>query len=272
MNKIIILSFFAAFVCQHSSAQSRQLRSDEITYFTALHAAIHISLPHTYKDWTKTNDDEDDWDITTQGCMDSHHPDAECKGRTSASLGKTDPYSLASKVSFAMSSEESNKLSTSSFAGIKDYTSADQIATALKTTAATKLEITVVTNIDGGSFSIVYCPKDPLQSIKLSVPTTLAIKGIRSVRCPIIASGQPDTHANYYDGAIIFLGKPVVSKSPEDRSDGTKEMNYKIGFDHTKIGKPITQNIVVTIKGDSADIDAAIALIDWNKLYSMINK
>ena len=85
-------------------------------------------------------------------------------------------------------------------------------------------------------------------------------------------SGRVSMSGNYYDNAIIFLGKPVIAKKTETTSDGLTDTRYSLGFDRGKIGKLIVQNIAIAIKGDAADIDEAIKLIDWQKLYDLIDK
>ena len=251
----------------------RKLRPDEVAFYTTVHKALYAAMPHSYKDWTVTNDDKPDMDVNNFWCQAPEGEDpTNCRGKTFVSVGTTEPYALASSVAFAMSSDAGGAGMVAAFKGITDYKDAGQIAKAMKGMANTKLSIQIVANMDGGDFDLIYCGKTPPQTLKLPVPSTLALKGIRSIQCPIMADGAPDMHANYYDEAVIFLGKPVVSKTPDSWSDGLSGMRYKIAFDRSKIGKLVVQNYAITIKGDTADIDAAVALIDWQKLYALISK
>lgn len=273
MKRLILLTLALAAAFAPAKAQMRKLRLEEIAFYTTVHKALYAAMPHTYKDWTVVNDEKPEMDVANFWCQAPEGADpANCRGKTFISTGTTEPYGLVSRVEFAMSQTETGQLMVAAFKGITDYKDAAQIAKAMKGTANAKLAIQIVVNIDGGDFDLIYCGRTPPQNIKLPVPAAHALKGIRSPECPIMSEGAADMHANYYDEALIFLGKPVAGKTPDNWSDGLSGMRYKIGFDHAKIGKTVVQNVAITIKGDAADIDAAIALIDWQKLYALINK
>lgn len=273
MKKLFLVAVIAcASQCVRAQTGMRKLTPAEVAYYTQLYRTLYTSMPHTYKNWKVTNDDAAAFDINNYWCQDRNAPDNDCRGRTLSAVGTKDPYTLVNESAFAMTGEESGPLMAAAIQRITDFTNAAQIAAALKATANAKLSIQIVANIDGGDFALTYCSKTPPATIKLPVPATLALKGIRAAACPLMSSGAADMHADYYDAALIFLGKPVAEKTPEDRDDGLSGAHYKIGFDRAAIGKPVTQNIVVTIRGDSADIDAAIALIDWKQLYALIGK
>jgi hypothetical protein len=89
-----------------------------------------------------------------------------------------------------------------------------------------------------------------------------------------MTDGRPDTSPGdgYYDDALIFIGKPVSGQWYDDRHDGQVRTKYSIAFDKTKTGVPVTQNIVIQLKGDAADISTAIREIDWKALYALIGK
>jgi len=84
--------------------------------------------------------------------------------------------------------------------------------------------------------------------------------------------GTASLHGDYYDTALVYLGQPVVAKKTETTSDGITDTRYELAFDRTKISRLSVQNIAVTFKGDSADIDEAIKLINWQKLSDLIAK
>ena len=268
MKRIIIL--FAAQLCLLAGtyAQFRQLRPEEIAYLDKVHNALYTAIPHTYKDWATSPQDRK-FTAVNFWCPD---PSEGCSGTCPASLGVGDPYSLSVTEEFTMPQEQSVKLMSAAYKEIKDFNNAQQVAQALKSTNKSKLKIFIACNISAGNSEVSYCSKTPPVSIQLPVPATLALKGIRSQECPILESGRPDLKGDYYDNAVIFLGKPVASKNPDDRSDGLSGMEYTIAFDEGKTSKTLTQNIVVTFKGDAADIDEAIRLIDWNKLYALLDK
>lgn len=243
------------------------MRADEIAFYNNIHEVFYSALPHAYKSW-KVVEDGKEFDAKKFFCPLNDG----CYGTISVSIGKGDPYSLSYFIDFTMPGDESGLLMATAFSSIKDYTNADQIATALKSTAKSKISIRVFNNIDGGQFPVTYCSKTPPETIKLPVTAGLALKGVRAASCPIMSSGRPDMAGNYYDNAVVFLGKAVAKKTPDERSDGISGAVYAIGFDKSKLDKVITQNIVVTITGDAADIEAIIKLIDWQKLYNAIGK
>ncbi|MEO6849872.1 MAG: hypothetical protein ABI203_08170, partial [Mucilaginibacter sp.] len=72
--------------------------------------------------------------------------------------------------------------------------------------------------------------------------------------------------------ALVFLGKPVNYKKTVTTSDGLTADGYSMAYDSRRISRMEVQNIAVEFKGDSADIDEAIKLIDWQKLSSLIEK
>jgi len=278
MKTTIIVSVLMLAGCWTLTAQNahpgfRKMTAQEQNYLNGLRKVLYSSIPHTYKTWNSINDDGKDFNINDYWCKDPM-PGDDCKGLCPESIGVGDPYSLNCIVDYKMPGEESSKLMASSYQMIKDFQNASQIAAALKSSAASKLTIRIFANIPGGDFDLSYCGKNPPVPIQLPIPSTLALKGLRSASCPIMQEGtkQADLHGDYYDRAIIFLGKAPATKKADDWSDGLSGTRYTVGFDHAKIGKTITQNIVVTITGDSADIEAAIALIDWKALAALISK
>ena len=257
---------------QDKNSSFRMQRPEETAFLNKLHKDLFDAIPHTYKNW-KT-DKEDGFDALKYWCRDETSW-AKCSGWILKSIGKGDPYSLDWKVDFNMDESESGPLMASAISMIKDYTNGQQVAAALKSTNKTKLEIFVFANLSANSsqvFKMAYCAKTPLQKIELPVAATLAIKGFKSTGCPIMESGSVSLSANYYDSALVFLGKPATAKTTTHTSDGLTEDGYGIAFDNKKIGSLVVQNIMVQFKGDSADIDEAVKLIDWQKLSSLIEK
>ena len=176
-----------------------------------------------------------------------------------------------------MPGSQSDALKGSAMATVKDYTNVAQIAGMLKSIAKTKLSIHINANVyapNSGIFTLVYCPKTPPEAITLPVPATLTLIGIRSDQCPLMSGSRPDMSPGdgYYDDAVVFLGKPVTTKTDDNRHDGRTHTVYGIGFDKSKIGSPVVQNIEVDFKGDADDIRAVVKLIDWQKLYALIAK
>jgi len=268
---VLLLTGCLSLRAQNSHPGFRKITLQEQNYLNSLRKVLYSSIPHSYKNWISTNDDGKDFDINKYWCQNPM-PGDDCTGLCPVSIGIGDPYSLNCIVDYGMSGDESSKLMVASYQMIKDFQNAAQIAAALKSSAASKLTIRIFANIPGGDFDLSYCGKNPPVPIQLPIPSTLALKGLRSTSCPILQADtkQPDLHGDYYDRAIIFLGKAVATKTADSWSDGLSGTRYTIGFDKGKIGKTITQNIVVTITGDSADIDAAIALIDWKALAALI--
>jgi hypothetical protein len=275
MKKLILVSIIVAGLTAQSKAQERPLRQDEIVYYNKLYPALYAAVPHEYKDW-KAVGDKKEFDAIKYFCPEVY-PGNDCTGKCPVSLGKGDPYSLNYKIEFTMPGNQSGGLMASAFKSITDYNNATQIATALKSTAKSKLTINVFVNMSAGAtgaFLLSYCAKNPPEKIALPVPATLALLGIHSEGCPLMSDGRPDMSPGdgYYDGAIIFLGKPVAGQVADDRHDGQARTKYAIAFDKSKIGVPVTQNIVVQIKGDAADVNGAIKLIDWKSLYYLTEK
>lgn len=254
----------------------RRMTKNEITYFNNLHDSLYLAIPHEYKDWT-ANGDSRAFDAAKHWCEDPVDG-TDCTGIFPNNIGTTDPYSLSINQDFAMSNQESGNLMVAAMGALKDYNDPVQIATALKSTAKSKITISITNNLSiddvestSTNLGISYCPKTPPVMIELPIPAALAVKGIRSVACPILGEGkQPDMHANYYDNAFIVLGKTTIRKVEKKYDDGLMANDYDISFDNKKISKLINQNIVIKITGDSDDIDAIINLIDWKMLNSML--
>jgi len=270
--------FFACFVfCLQAQKKDikpgfRKQTPAETQFLNSLHQSLYAALPHVYKDWKTAPENSFDavkyWcDIPTQW--------HDCTADIPTSIGHGDPWALNWQVDFTMPDEQSSGLMMAAMKGVTDYTNGQQVATCLKATNKSKLGIFIYANISSGvtgAFPISYCNKTPPLTIPLPVAATLAVKGIRSVDCHIMDGGRVSMSGNYYDNAVVFLGKPVSSKTTSTGSDGLTTSRYAIGFDKTRIGKLIVQNIVVTFKGDSADIDEAIKLIDWQKLSDLIER
>lgn len=275
MKKILLVCLIINSILLSANGQERPLRQDEITYYNHLFPALYNAVPHEYLDWKAVGDSKD-FDVIKYFCP-IEYADNSCYGKCPVSLGKGDPYSLSYKIDFSMPSDQSAGLAGPAYKAITDFNNATQIAAALKSTAKSKLSIQVIVNISSGAsgaFLLSYCSKNPPEKITLPVPATLALIGKHSEECPFMSNGRPDMSPGdaYYDNAIIFLGKPVSGQTAYDRHDGQVRTRYAIAFDKSKIGVPVTQNIVVQIKGDAADIEAAIKLIDWKNLYYLIGK
>ena len=275
MKKSAALLLLFASLCCSAIAQTRKLRQDEIDFYNNLHQVLYNAVPHVYKDWKATGDAKD-FDVFKFFCP-IVYADNDCTGKTDAALGTKLPYQLSLNVDFAMSHSQSDALAGSAMRTITDYNNVAQIAATLKSIAKAKLSIHVSANVyapGSGVFTLVYCPKTPPEAITLPVPATLALIGIRSGQCPLMSGSRPDLSPGdgYYDDAVVFLGKPVTTKTNDNRNDGRIHTAYGIGFDKTKIGSPVVQNIVVDFKGDAEDIRAAIKLINWQKLYALIAK
>jgi len=269
---ISILIFMSAFNIITNNG-FRKLRPDEITYLNKSHQQLYDAVPHAYKDW-KTLEDSKQFDVRKYWCQEPT-ADYDCTGDCPSSVGVGDPYSMDWKVDFSMPRDQSDKLAGESIKMIKDFSDPGQIAASLKFTNKSKLQIFVISNVVADvPWKFSYCNKTPPVTIELPVQATLAVKGIKSTQCPIVNENTTTANmsADYYDRAIIFLGKPLLKKETTKWHDGLDGISYYIDFDKSKIGKLITQNIVVQIIGDSADIDAAIKLIDWQKLNDMIEK
>jgi hypothetical protein len=267
---LLVVCTFKANAQQNASF--RQQTPEETAFLNKTHAALSDAMPHTFKDW-KTSP-ESKYDAIHAWCdVKSDYDD--CTGYIPRSVGKGDPYFADVFVEFKMPDDQSAGYITAVYGMIKDFSNGPQVATALKSSNKIKLNIFVSANQsvdDDGAFVISYCAKTPPVNLKLPVPATLAVKGIRSAQCPIMDGDQVSLSGQYYDSAVVFLGKPVTVKKTRTTDDGLIDTRYAIGFDKTRIGKLVVQNIVVTFKGDSDDIDEAIKLIDWKKLSDMIQK
>ena len=275
MRKILVFTSLLILTLLNLNAQTRLLRKDEIDYMNSIYPVIYNAIPHEYKDW-KAVGDKKEFDAIKFYCP-VVYAENDCTGRCSVSLGKGDPYTIAYDIQFSMPEAQSSALMATAFKSITDFNNATQIASALKGNSKAKLSIRVIVNVSSGkigSFLLSYCGKTKPTDLALPVPATLAVLGVHTDGCPFMNDGRPDMAPgdNYYDNAIVFLGKPVSSQEADDRHDGQVRTRYAIGFDHTKIGIPFTQNIVVLIKGDAADINAIVSQIDWKALNGLIEK
>ncbi len=273
MNKILVNVAILLLLCNAVYAQKdgyRKLRPDEIAYINALHAAMYKATPHTYKNWTIVGDQEQ-FDARRFWCGDMVDGQ-DCIGDCPIILGKADPYTFSFNADYTMPDNESGNLAATSMTMIKDFSNASQLAAAQKFTASSKMRINIVINSPNIEFGFSYCAKNPLETLTLPVPSTLAVIGPRTIDCPIMEDGRPSMHADYYDRALIVLGKPATKKAPEKTSDGLTTVRYVPTFDKAKIGKLVTQNITVEIKGDANDIRALVQLIDWKKLADLLEK
>lgn len=271
MKKTILLCSIMCTLFQGASAQTgfRKLRPDEVTFLNGVRAALYAAVPHVYKDW-KVVADKEAFDANKFWCQD---PEAEkCLGDCPKTLGVTDPYSLSYLAEYSMPNDQAGKLAVESMGLIKDFTDNKQLVAAQKFSAKSKMKITVFENVFPAGVSFSYCAATPMENLQLPVPATIAVIGKHSPDCPIMDGSRVTMSGDYYDRALIVLGKPVTKKTEEKTSDGLTTVTYVAGFDKSKIGKPITQNIVVEIKGDADDIKAAVKLIDWKKLSDMIAK
>jgi hypothetical protein len=281
MKKIALFSliFAGLFIsvriqAQNKRASFRMQRPEETAFLNKLHQELFDALPHIYKNWA-TGKEDLNFDATKYWCSDPGSWSI-CNGFILKTIGISDPYGLDWQVDFTMPDEEMAPLMSAAISNIKDFTNGPQVAAAVKSTNKSKLSIFIVTNLfivgTHSSTPLSYCAKTPPVPLSIPVPATLAVKGLHSAECPIMDGGSVSLHGNYYDNAIVFLGKPVVGKETETTSDGLTTTRYAIGYDRTKISKMAVQNIVITFKGDSADIDEAIKLINWQKLSDLIAK
>jgi len=275
MKRSLVYILALICLCYCSWGQTRKLRKDEIDFYNNLHQVLYNAVPHEYKDW-KAVGDAKEFDVFKYFCP-IVYADNDCTGKTDVSLGTRVPYQLSYSIDFSMPGSQSDALKGSAMRTVKDYTNTAQIAGMLKSVAKTKLSIHINANVytpGSGVFTLVYCPQTPPETITLPVPATLALIGIRSDQCPLMSGSRPDMSPGdgYYDDAVVFLGKPVTTKTNDNRNDGRTHTVYGIGFDKSKIGSPVVQNIEVDFKGDAEDIRAAVKLIDWQKLYVLIAK
>ena len=272
MKKLIaVTTVFLSFIVS-ANAQFRKMTDAEMAFLNSSHKAMYASLPTAYQDWTSQFNGTN-FDAQYYWCAEK---EAKCVGLCPVSMGKGDPWGLDVSVEFKMPQSQSAGLMMPAYKQIKDFNNATQIATALKSMAKTKLTISIFSNVSSGqigAFLVSSCSKTPAVKLTIPVPTTLALMGIHSVDCPFMDGSRPDMAGdNYYDNAVVFLGKPVSGQYQDDRHDGQTRVRYAIGFDKTKINSLIVQNIVVKFSGDAEDIKAAIKLMDWEKLSALIAK
>jgi len=243
----------------------------EAAFYNKVHTDLASAVPHGFYDW-KIDTGPDDFDALKLWCADAKTPDDHL-GYCPVRLGKSEPYSLKYEIEFNMPDAQSKALLESEFKKITDFNSTRQIAAALKSTAVRWLKISIATNVlTAANNRLSYCAGIQPKTITLPVPPALALMGLHSDDCPIMVAGRIDMTADYYDNALIILGKPPARRSVEQRSGGLAEMDCGAGFDQSKTGRLETQNIVVSIHGDAADISAAIKLIDWQKLCYLLGK
>ncbi len=259
----------------NANAQLRKLRADEIKFYNSLYPVLYSALPHEFRDW-KVIGDGPDFDAIKYFCPDSEGPD--CIGKCAVSVGVKDPYQLGYAMEYTMPGDQADGIKGGTAGGITDYNNAQQVAAALKGAAKIRVQVYITVNSyspGSGVFTIVNCPKAPAQTLGVPVPTTLAIMGIRSPECPYMQDGHVNLSPGgdgYYDNALVFMGKPVAFKQNQSYSDGYTHTSYGVGFDKTKIGTLIVQNIVITFKGDAEDIKDVIKQIDWQKLNALLAK
>ena len=261
-------------LAQNKSASFRQQTPAETAFMNKLHQELFDALPHTYKNWA-TGKEDLNFDATKYWCRDPGSWSI-CNGFILKTIGISDAWTMDWQVDFTMPDEEMTPLLSAAVSNIKDFTNAPQVAAAVKSTNKSKLSIFIVANLyirgTESSTPLSYCAKTPPVPLSIPVPTTLALKGLHSAECPIMDGGSVSLHGNYYDDAIVFLGQPVVGKKTETTSDGLTTTRYEIAFDRAKISRMAVQNIVLTFIGDSADIDEAVKLINWQKLSDLIEK
>jgi hypothetical protein len=274
MNKPLLLWIalqISVSLSAQSKAEFRKLRPNEAVFLDKLHSILADAIPHSFYNW-ENDKIEKGFDALKLWCTDPKSGD-DRTGYCPVSLGKQEPYSVKYEIELRMPDKQSKALLLNAYKRITDFNSTEQIAGALKSTAVTRIKISVETNVlPGASYKLSYCPKMPPTAIVLPVPATLAIMGLHSDACPIMAAGKVDMTADYYDNALIILGRPAIKRAVEERADGLTEIDYSVGFDRAKTGRLATQNIVVSIHGDAADINQAIKRIDWKKLYYLLGK
>ncbi|MEO6631109.1 MAG: hypothetical protein ABIN13_05280 [Mucilaginibacter sp.] len=281
MKKIALFSllFAGLFIFGRTQAQNKRAsfrlqRPEETAFMNKLHQELFDALPHTYKNWA-TGKEDLTFDATKYWCNDPGSWSI-CNGFILKTIGISDAWTMDWQVDFTMPDAEMAPLVSAAVSNIKDFTNATQVAAAVKSAAKSKLSVFIVANLyitgTQSSTPLSYCAKTPPVPLSIPVPTTLALKGLHSAECPIMDGGTASLHGDYYDNAVVFLGKPVVAQKTETYSDGLNTTRYQIAFDRTKIGGMAVQNIVVTFKGDSADIDEVIKLINWQKLSDLIAK
>ena len=272
MYAVLLITCFGLAPCilaqTAAKAGFRKMKPEEISFLNKTHEVLFAAIPHEYKDW-KAQYDNRRFDATEYWC-DPQTAMMDCNGMCPQTEGVGDAWALSYNVEFAMPANKSNALKGASAKMVTDYSDPTQLANAQKYTAKTKLKVTVVNNMSAGDVAVNYCDKTPFETISLPVTATLAIISRRSADCPILDGSRPSMKGDYYDNAIIVLGKPVTRKATAKTNDGLTTSRYVVGFDKSKIGRLATQNVVVQIKGDADDIKAYINSIDWQKLYGML--
>ena len=253
----------------------RKMRPDEVALYTTMHNTLVAAMPQAYQDWKSVSDGSSKYDANRQWA--DVDPDwGSSYGTCPSNMGVTDGYEISIQDEIKATDDRDAKAAATAMRGLTDYNNPAQVATTLKAASIGKITINIMTNMYAGDKVLNYCGKNTPTTISLPVPATLALKALHTADCPYMKDGHPDMSPGreaYMDNALIFLGKPVTSKKEDEYdNDGQTRYHYTIGFDKTKIGKAVVQNIVVSIKGDAADIDAVIALIDWQKLYALIAK
>jgi hypothetical protein len=274
MNRPLLLLMalqMSVSISAQSKAGFRKLNPGEAAFLTKVYYIMAGAVPHTFYDW-KTDNEEDDFDAlklwsTGPGNAGEH------RGDCPISLGKTEPYAVSYTIIFMMPDKQSKAVLLAAYKKITDYNSPSQISGALKSTAVCRLTIDITTNVMPSAITkMSYCGKTPPARILLPVPAKLALLGRRTDNCPIMAGGKIDMTADYYDTALIFLGKPVVKKPVPQQMPGLVQTGYSAGFDRSQIGHMTIQNMIISIHGDAADINVAIRMIDWKKLYYLVDK
>jgi hypothetical protein len=250
MKKPLVLVLAVTCIVFNTPAQSilgRKLSPAEAAYCNTVYSVMAAALPHTYRDWIFAD--------------------------AGKNLPEGQPYTVRLDYAYEMPEEQAKTIMSSAYKKIGDPNSVKQVASALKWAAINRLKIMVTANMpQQNPNSLVYCGKVTPAITGLPVAATLSIMGMHTENCPIMTHTKVDMNGDYYDNAIVFLGKPVVKKKTEQVENGLISTIYYVGFDKEKMNQLITQNIVVTLKGDAANINEVIKLIDWQKLYGLLNK
>jgi len=257
-------------ISAQSKADFRKLKPDEAAFLTKVHYLLAGAVPHIFYNWEA---DDVGYDFDVLKLWSAGKRADERGGDCPASLGKTEPYAINYAIEFRMPDGQSRAVLLAAYKKITDYNSARQIAGALKSTAVCRLSINIATNVMPSVITkMTCCAKVPPSRISLPVPAKLALLSRQSDACPIMAGGKADMTADYYDTALIILGKPVVKRPVAQQAQGRVQTGYSTGFDRSKIGQMTIQNMVISIHGDAADINVAIRMMDWKKLYYLVDK
>jgi hypothetical protein len=262
--KKTFLCFAAMFILFAADAQ-RKMTQIEIDYYNNLYKNLYASIPHTYRGWDSTNDAQN-FDARNALCSTG----SNCNGSIKFDIGVTEPYSLTLSSSFTMPGDDQAKLKHRLLDRKWEPSEAAILARA---EAVAELEISIRNN-STDDFELVYCPESMLETLSVPIKTALAVKCNRAP-CPVGDTTGKHLYVDanyYYDRAIIILGKTIAKKIDGKKENGLLFTKYSPAFDNAKIGKAITQNIVIEIKGSPAEIDAAIQAINWQKLSGMIGK